>query len=334
MGDDVVLQVLGRYGLEPVRLLGMQKGYRNESHAAELPDGRQVNLILYKREPGILERIRNANQVADYLAGQGLPVRRTIDGRIVRLRSGPAVKYGALYAYLPGNTIPWEAYTMAHLKLLGETMGRMHSALAELPRGTLPLATDEYGHVLERMAHYFSEPAVQAALRTKLRLRVNPALLGRCYALLRQVGRLPAQQPLHLDFVRGNILFIASPEGPAVSGILDFEKTAYGAPLIDLARTLAFLLVDCKYKPGAKVRKYFLYSGYVKRGGREIIGSHLLGGLTAFFLMHDFYKFLRHNPYEFLPQNEHFIRTRAQLVEAGILQQATQQALPKPGRPW
>ncbi len=127
-----------------------------------------------------------------------------------------------------------------------------------------------------------------------------------------------------MDFVRGNILF----KGSKICGILDFEKAGYGIKLLDIARTLAFLLVDCKYKNEVKIRKYFLQSGYIKRGGadfnRRIINTadkklDLLEELVNTFLIYDFYKFLRHNPYEFLHQNEHFIRTKKYLLERGVI---------------
>ncbi len=114
-----------------------------------------------------------------------------------------------------------------------------------------------------------------------------------------------------------------------MTGILDFEKTAYGHPVFDVARTLAFLLVDCEYKGEAKIRKYFLQSGYNKRGTvnfRNPIIKHgnrttnLLESLIDLFLLYDFYKFLRHNPYEFLEQNHHYKRTRDILLTRNMLE--------------
>jgi Ser/Thr protein kinase RdoA (MazF antagonist) len=43
----------------------------------------------------------------------------------------------------------------------------------------------------------------------------------------------------------------------AITGIIDFEKTAAGPRIFDIARTLAFLLVDCKAKTPAQVTNYF-----------------------------------------------------------------------------
>ncbi|HEX9153621.1 MAG TPA: hypothetical protein VF809_02260, partial [Candidatus Saccharimonadales bacterium] len=112
-----------------------------------------------------------------------------------------------------------------------------------------------------------------------------------------------------------NILFSDEPYDDAlkvsISGVIDFEKTAYGHPLFDIARTLAFLMIDCKHKPADKVRKYFLGSGYIKRSSADLSSSYMsmLNPFIELFLFYDFYKFLRHNPYESLPDNEHFVRT-------------------------
>jgi len=146
---------------------------------------------------------------------------------------------------------------------------------------------------------------------------------------------------LHLDFVRGNILFERLPSHGSlqtpmvnklnfdldqtskltlsIAGILDWEKTALGAPVIDVARTLAFLIIDCQCKPESKVKKYFLDSGYEKRGQQTLHYKQLLDPLVELFLCYDFYKFLKHNPYEFLPQNEHFIRTTTWLKQHQLL---------------
>jgi hypothetical protein len=135
--------------------------------------------------------------------------------------------------------------------------------------------------------------------------------------LLEFCGKLEDQQPLHMDFVRSNVLFNAH---ATIAGIIDFEKTGKGHPMLDIARTLAFLLVDCKYKEPGKVYKYFVHSGYRKRGKNNInINPRLLHELTNIFLLHDFYKFLRHNPYESLGRNEHFVRTRDILIARALL---------------
>ncbi len=315
MAKELIERILQQYGFAATLVRGVEKGYRNQSYAAELGDGRTINLILYKREDDILDRIRRANRVSDFLAGQNFPARRTADPRIITLRSGGYVKYASLYEYLTGTTIPWEAYTMDHIKNLGGAMSDMHALLKKLPQEDLPFVIDECRALLKRMEKYFLEDGVRDALAAKLGLSVPDTAAFR--PALTAALDLPAQT-LHMDFVRGNILF-SEVEKAKITGVLDFEKTTWGPPIFDIARTLAFLLVDCKYKEEEKVRKYFLHSGYNKRGQSSFQPGPLLENLADFFLVHDFYKFLRHNPYESLKDNEHFVRTRVRLLKRNIL---------------
>ncbi|HEY4160809.1 MAG TPA: phosphotransferase [Candidatus Saccharimonadales bacterium] len=315
-------QILKMYGLTDAQLLPVEKGYRNESHAAATPDGKRVNVIMYKREPGILRTVRRANLVGDYLAARGFPARHTHDPRILRLSSGSRATYAALYDYLPGRTMPWDAYTMWHLKQLGAAMSTMHQLLQNAPFTLENQVTDEYLAIARRMQKYFADSGVRQAIRAKLDLDVD--VPERFFRLLAGCSVLPRQQALHMDFVRSNILF---DDAGDITGVLDFEKTAWGHPLFDIARTLAFLLVDCKHKTPAQIRKYFLISGYNKRGAGSFkltaTNARLLEELIDLFLLYDFYKFLRHNPYESLPANEHFVRTRALLLQRQLLAATT-----------
>jgi Ser/Thr protein kinase RdoA (MazF antagonist) len=327
MKTDLPTQLYAAYGLDVVRVFPMQSGYRNHNYPAELAGGRLINLIVYKQESGMLATLANSHQVAEYLHVHGYPARHLYDQRVLRLRPGAHAQYAAVYGYLPGQTIPWEAYTREHIKALGAAMARMHRLLDGQPQGELPLATDTLGQLCERMRGYFATDGIQLAVQRKLGVYPVennwPILAG----VLGGLQSVPGQ-PLHLDFVRGNVLF--APGTAEITGVIDFEKVAFGHPLVDVARTLAFLLVDCKHKPAAKVRKYFLRSGYIKRGERSLptLGFAVDGQpyvvletLVDLFLLHDFYKFLLHNPYEFLHQNEHYVRTRDLLVLRGCLSQ-------------
>lgn len=311
MDQKTLHKVLRAYGLEVKRVLPAQKGYRNSSFPVDCGDS-QANLILYKNEPGIAKTIQAANSVSNYLAEQGLPCRRTRDDRILQLKGERQTRYCSLYDYLLGETIPWEAYTMDHIKLLGKTMAQMHKLLADYPLASeLPSALEQCRQLQVRMSVYFADQGVTDALKNKLGMAIKPGGLTHLQTTLDQLSTFNNFQALHMDFVRGNILFTDHP-GLDITGILDFEKTAYGPRVLDVARTLAFLLVDCKYKSPQKTFKYFLKSGYVKRGENPLTEPELniLPGLLHFFLVHDLYKFLRHNPYESLPGNEHFQRTR------------------------
>lgn len=302
----------------------MYSGYRNTAHIA-MTDRGLMNFIVYKREVGIAARIRRANDIGNYVAAHGLPARATADTRILKIGQ----RYGALYRYLPGETIPWEAYTMKHIKLLGWVMGDMHAALVDYS-AVLPSAIDEYREVIARMKRYFERADVSQALMTKLHLGLRHDTISHLEQTLQLHLGLPSQA-LHMDFVRGNVLFreAANQQQYAIgsvelSGVLDFEKASCGPVVFDIARTLAFLLVDCHGKSPDKVYKYFLTSGYNKRSrsrfDENAPGYVVLEQTIMLFLMYDFYKFLRDNPYESLPANHHFCQTRDILIARKVLQ--------------
>jgi Ser/Thr protein kinase RdoA (MazF antagonist) len=327
MTESIIERIVRLYELAPKHISAPQKGYRNESWRVETEAG-NLNVIVYKREPEMLARIRRADNIAAFLHEKGFPTRVPINDRIIKMSSSNGDRYARAYNYLPGDTIPWEAYTMKHIKLLGKTMSDMHAALKYHDASQLAKESnvvDEYCAIVARMEQYFEQISVVNALQEKLDLSVNKENFSVLKQTLAICKRLSFQQALHMDFVRSNILFDSeAADDPAITGILDFEKTAYGHPIVDIARTLAFLLVDCKYKDADKVRKYFLWSGYHKRGTStyrpiRINGEDLLHWLVDLFLFYDFYKFLKHNPYEFLSQNEHFIRTRDELLVRQLL---------------
>lgn len=309
-----------KYGLDVARVGDMQKGYRNESYPLTLTDGSVVNLIVYKREPAILGRVTIADKTAAHAMAAGLPVRTRYDKRLLKVGDG----YAGVYRYLPGTTISWEAYTKRHIKLVGWAMADLHQALRDMPKGG-PLLSDELSQLVDRMSRYFSSPGVQEAAAGKLGVGINGGLVASFSELVEKTRHLDGQQYLHMDMVRGNILFDdAQPDARwqiddvQLSGLIDFEKASYGLPVCDAARTLAFLLVDCP-KPADKIYKYFIDSGYRKRGHGDLFHIELLPYFVCLFLVHDFYKFLRHTPYESLRDNYHYTRTRDLLKTYGII---------------
>lgn len=315
MRVELAKQALDLYGLDYARILPVQTGYRNHIFPIELPDGTMVQLTLYKSEPDIQTRMQRSDAVSQCAATKGLPTRTRKDSRTIRMHGTTKDIFAALYNYLPGETIAWEAYTKSHIKLLGKTMSDLHYALKDFDTTGQVEVIDELEPLVGRMRRYFESPDVIRAMNEKLQLTVAVSL-DRYEKLLTGCRSLTGAQQLHMDFVRGNILF----EDERITGILDFEKTAVGHPLFDVARTLAFLLVDCKYKTEDEVRRYFLQSGYHKRGAMKLdYYPGLLERLVEFFLLHDFYKFLRHNPYESLADNEHFVRTVSILTRGGVL---------------
>ncbi|MDB5176451.1 MAG: Phosphotransferase enzyme family [Candidatus Saccharibacteria bacterium] len=322
MYRQIVPAVLEKYNIDAVSIKPAQKGYRSESYPVVLADHTTVNLIFFKRENDSLERIERADYVATIANESGLPVRTRYNNRLLRVT---ADSYSGIYNYLPGVTVPWEAFTMKHIKLLGVAMGNLHSALHSAAPPDFHSITDEILPLIIRMEKYFTDPDVMQALDTKLAVHFNASSLSLSKKIVQHVAGLPGQQMVHMDMVRGNVLFdTALPrdkwqiDGLALTGVIDFEKATYGHPLFDLARTLAFLIVDSP-KPAGKIYSYFLNSGYHKRAGQPLPHPKLLSPLIQFYLIHDFYKFLRHTPYESLHDNYHYNRTSTVLEQYGII---------------
>lgn len=333
MNEEQVREAYAKYGYKNVRLLGQSKGYRNTSYIAAAQHA-ALNLILYKDEPRIGARIKRTNRLGNFVSSKGIPARSTADSRILRIDSSSHTRYAALYHYLPGETIAWEAYTQKHLKLLGNTLAKLHTATQSFDASEFPHVCDEYQDICERMDSYFNDSLAMRAAAQKLQIAINHASLNLFRNVLQACKNLPEQQILHMDFVRSNILFATGSKGSlkiddvVLSGVLDFEKAAYGHRIFDIARTHAFLLVDSKHKPPEKVLKYFILSGYIKRGEQTVprvfvtlddVRTDVFETLISLFLLYDLYKFMRHNPYEYLAQNEHYTRTRDLLIARKVV---------------
>lgn len=333
----LVPRVAAAYGINYLSISPPQKGYRNESYKLELSSSKEINLIFHKTESGVLERIESADRASSTVQewGLGFPVRTRYDKRILKVSDGKKEVYAGLYTYLPGKTIPWEAFTKNHIKLLGWAMSDMHSAWQASDYVVPFRMADELRTHLRSMERYFDSPGVKKALKEKL----NISLAANLAIYRRLIDRVDAatastEHILHMDLVRGNVLFGEGDVSPwsigdtTISGVIDFEKAAMGHPVYDIARTFAFLLVDCANKDERSIFKYFIKSGYNKRGKSSFLPEIRIGdmpaykvleALTLIFLLYDFYKFLRHTPYESLEANHHFVRTRDILVRYGVI---------------
>jgi len=169
MKPATIHKVLEQYGYSADKLYDPFSGYRNTSYRADVGD-KSLNVIIYKDEPGIVQRIYRTNWLGEYLSGLGLPVRYPLDDRILTLHA-PRLRYAVLYNYLPGTTIAWEAYTKNHIKLQGWAMASLHNYLRAFPDtsdgktsdftpalGAFPVLCDEYSAITDRMLAYFAQP--------------------------------------------------------------------------------------------------------------------------------------------------------------------------------
>ncbi|MBL8121126.1 phosphotransferase [Candidatus Saccharibacteria bacterium] len=336
LNTDELARICDVFGLHDVEFTGTTAGYRNTVYMFRSAEQDRC-LLVHKQEHDTVARLRRVNNLGWLMHAAGLPVRYPADTRILRLNGASVTRYATLQTWLPGETVPWEAYSMKHIKLLGWAMAELHGALRQVASAGFPSVVSEYEVIVGRMERYFSTPSVRQALASKLSIELLPASLELLKRFLTACRALNGQQLLHMDFVRGNVLY--RPSIPrdrftigtvSLSGIIDFEKAAIGHPLFDIARTLAFLLVDCSGKTEAQIRKYFLQSGYQKRGQSQLQSVSVtdtngdeydvLETAIDLFVLYDIYKFLRDNPYESLLNNYHFVRTRDLALHRKLLQ--------------
>lgn len=315
--DKLLNSILSAYRINPIHIDPVQKGYRNSSFFITLKDNTKLNLIIYKREPGILDKIKASHLIANILK-EHLPVRYPIKP-ILRIKED---WYACVYNYLEGSTIAWDSYTAKHLKLLGANLSKIHGYsridVSEVAQ-SFSLEAENLKDITRRVQNYFYNESVLQALNNKLRFKINfIKFLEHISSKLPEIDSLNSPTVLHMDFVRGNILYNNSTP-LEITGIIDFEKASVGSFIFDVARTLAFLLVDCKYKSEKEVRKSFLKSGYIKSGVYKPKSFKYLNEITLTYLIYDFYKFLKHNPYEFLSSNEHFLKTCEILLKTNLI---------------
>lgn len=218
------------------------------------------------------------------------------------------IRLVSLYKFLEGQTIPWEAYTRRHIRAVGRSMHEMHKLWQEYKTKNSIYTWKEYFELdSESLLSYFVKN--MSHIERKLSFVVDIDFLKHLIEnILHKNKKLHIKnnsQLIHGDFVRGNILFSDEKKDDIypIVGILDFEKVMYAPIEVDVARTVAFMYVDCKYKTKEDVDYYF-FDGYGKKVNDEYCSI-----LINYFLYRDLWKLLACNPYESLKENEHYVRT-------------------------
>ena len=240
VSDQLIHKILKPFGLaqQVLKIAAAESGYRNTIVPITLESGQKLSLIFYKREPGIVKKIQRANYVSHELAKKGWPTRQAMTNQnsqsIIRLAVNHQVQYCCLYNYLPGHTISWSDYSQKHLKLLGQVLGYLHYDLATIKP---IIKKNELSEIvilrknLTEMNSYFCLKNVKSALEQKLNITQSSHCWQRWRDLLIVLEKAKPTQILHLDFVRGNILFNQlsdhnSTQSPVASKLgLDFDRT-------------------------------------------------------------------------------------------------------------
>lgn len=212
----------------------IDQGYINAIYAVGTPVDRYVMRIY--REPGDLSRIRHEHAVALRLQQAGLSFRipapiPTANGETLATVAGPEGEtYVALIPFLPGAHPDFRNLRQA--EAAGAALGELVSALGSMEPDATALAVPAYGDLAG------SHPEFHDPLSLLDWLPVEPAWRTRfgqvLESVLVQAGRLYGQLPrqmTHGDFTHGNVLM----EGDRVTGVLDFEFSAWALRVMDYA---------------------------------------------------------------------------------------------------
>jgi Ser/Thr protein kinase RdoA (MazF antagonist) len=204
----------------------------------EADDGRRF--VLKRRRPGPAPA--EEHRLLRLLDGLGLPV-------AVPLSTPEGTTWVAhedalheLLPWLPGT--PGMAARgqddRAWAARLGETIARVHAALARLPASVVPLRLDAVASLEGWVA-----PALERHAGSLDLPRLQP-LLASALEDLRAAGAALPVQVIHRDLHPDNLLF----EGDALAGVIDFELACTGPRLFDLAYCgTSVLLADWHARP-------------------------------------------------------------------------------------
>ena len=304
------------------------QGYMNQVLVIE-SEGAKYTAIFYnanryssKKEKQDLDE---KYKFAEYLDENGLPSRVPTyskdDKHILKytFNNGDQNLFG-LYKYLEGETIPWEAYTRRHLYALGELTKKLHDLGSKyLEQGNNLEVWDEYlKDDSTKMFDYFN--AHEVVIIEKLGIEINFEFEN----LKLESSNDEQESLLHMDIVRGNVLFSDTKEELRypITGLLDFEKTLIGPTVVELARSLAFLLVDCAYKDEGEIIFYFLKQAYGINNVKEYWETSNIRDYLIYFLLRDLWKFLTANPYRSLGVNFHYQRTVEYLIHFNAIKRS------------
>jgi Ser/Thr protein kinase RdoA (MazF antagonist) len=268
--------------------------------------------------------LTEAYSAAALLDSAGIPVRTAIpnnSGQLITqidLQNSNNPHLFGLYNYLPGRTLPWEGWTRRHLRALGRVMQRIHKTWSQCSSDFqyIPRWTDYLKKDSSMLIDYLTENS--ATIKRKLNISIDTRKISN---LAIKIDTKSNYQLTHNDLVRGNILFGKRKYKYVypITGIIDFEKTMYAPVIVDIARTYAFLLVDCKYKTDLEIKKYYLDEGYFAFKKETPPMFESLENFVIYFWLRDLWKFLSRNPYEDLKKNYHYTQTVERLNKAGFL---------------
>jgi homoserine kinase type II len=223
----------------------VKRGLMNEKWIVETDKGR-LFVKCYHPER-YKERWQNAEfrasfeaalqlQLLFYQSGGRCPEPLALNGRCMHLL--PCGRYMAVMTCCPGTMVPAGQMGERRMYALGRAAADMHtvwdSAAASGVEAAAPKKEPAYRLTKEKMELTWEEnweAARGSALHVRNALQSQKAVIDS----LRQEDLTPlAQGWAHLDFWADNLLF----EGDDLTAIVDFDRTRYSFPALDLGRAV------------------------------------------------------------------------------------------------
>ena len=269
LSDSHVNEILARYDLgRLIRVEWLESGYQSDNYTLITDGGKYCLRLIFDRET----RVEYVLGVYDFVASRGVPTARpirTVDGRLYTLHDGIPAAVQTFVEGIPAADDP------KPLPVYGQTLGRLHAALAGAPlegqedEGCLPS--------VKRLAEHFSPDSF---------------VRGEYEALWEELDALPLSSytrlVVHGDCGPKDFYF----DGDRLTGILDFGAACPDYLLYDLATMMMYTQIFPKDKGneyGSFIRAY-LEAFPLPR--EELRG--LRAFLKARFLIQVFYHWTRY----------------------------------------
>lgn len=237
--DETLPAVLARFNVEAREITRITSGRMNEHWRVDATEGATLVLRRYiaVRSAATIEV---EHDVLLQLAKRQWPVAAPIGApggeRVIEHEE----RLYALFPFINGTLGP--AHSLAHLRVKGRLLARLHAELATLPADT---QRDGFSRTweLDKPDGTFND-----ALRAfgEEHRELAWAIRGERYRSLRELSRLGygplPQQYIHADFTRENLLF----DGGELTAVLDLDFVHLDARAVDIAKSITG---DCGEPP-------------------------------------------------------------------------------------
>ena len=220
---------LQRYTLGTLTgLRGIAAGIENTNYFLDTTEGRYVLTLFEKLRA---EELPFYLDLMSHLAARGIPCPAPVADRHKTALGTLNGKPASIVTRLPGT--PVTAPVVAHCRIIGALLARMHLAVADFPGKLINPRGPQWWHQVSPLVLPFLDATRQDLLRSELAFQAG---------LPRQ--RLP-QGAVHADLFRDNVLWDepGDPEHngttpPRLGGVIDFYFAGVDSFLYDLAVTV------------------------------------------------------------------------------------------------